>query len=230
MGARAEVESLAELLAGTRGVLLDFDGPVCPLLEDGRDAALADRLRQTIQLPSRQASTDDPLAILTFAYEQGSATEVEDALIAGELVAAGVARATPGGHETIVACAEATTPVVIVSNNSQASVEAYLARHGLGELVHGVVGRAYARPDLMKPNPTPIRQALAMLGIAPEACVLVGDSVTDMTVSLLTNVHPIGYSRRASRRAELIEAGAAMVLDDMRTFADSVRRKATGNQ
>ena len=122
MGTRADIESLTGLLAGTRGVLLDFDGPVCPLLEDGRNAALADQLRQTIrsELPSRLASTDDPLAILTFAYERGSATVVEDALIAGEVAAAGVARATPGGHDTIAACHENGWPVLIVSNNSRA--------------------------------------------------------------------------------------------------------------
>lgn len=112
-----------EFLAGTRGVLLDFDGPVCPLLEDGRNAALADRLRQTVPLPSRLASTDDPLAILRFAYEHGSA----------EVAAAGVARSTPGGHETVVACDDSGWPVVIVSNKSQACVEAYLSRHRLGD-------------------------------------------------------------------------------------------------
>lgn len=44
-----------------------------------------------------------------------------------------------------------------------------------------------------------------------------------MAVSLLTNVHPIGYAKRASSRSELIGAGAAMVVDDMRIFADAVR-------
>ncbi len=50
-----------------------------------------------------------------------------------------------------------------------------------------------------------------MVGIAPESCVLIGDSVTDMTVSLLTNVHPIGYAKRpVELTGELIGAVRAV--------------------
>lgn len=195
---------------------------MCSLFENGRNAAIAEQLRQALGGPGL-AETDDPLAVLALAYEHGTVELAEDTLIAGEVAAAAVARPTPGGHETIAACHGNGWPVVIVSNNSRASVEAYLARHELDELVHGIVGRAYGRPDLMKPDPAPIRRALAMAGIPPESCVLVGDSVTDMTVSVLTNVHPIGYATRPSIRGELLGAGAAKVVEDMRILADAVR-------
>ena len=146
------------------------------------------------------------------------------ALVDQVLRAAAVAIPTPGGHDTIAACHETGRPIVIVSNNSQASIEAYLTRHELDQLVLGIVGRAYARPDLMKPDPTPVHGALARLGTMPESCVLVGDSVSDVTVSLRTNVHPIGYAKRASRGHELAEAGASIVVASMQTIADCLCR------
>jgi beta-phosphoglucomutase-like phosphatase (HAD superfamily) len=233
MTAGAIATDLARLLDSTTALLLDFDGPVCPIFEEGRNAAIAEQMRGTLldelgvtDFPPHIASTYDPLHVLQFAYERDPGTptsRVEDTFIAGEVAAAAEAKPTPGGHETIVACHETGRPVVIVSNNSQACIEAYLTRHQLDGIILGIVGRAYARPDLMKPNPTPVHQALAQLGTKPESCVLVGDSVSDVTVSLLTNVHPIGYAKRPSRMPELAEAGASIVVDSMRILADAIR-------
>lgn len=235
MTAGAVATDLARLLESTTALLLDFDGPVCPIFEEGRNAAIAEQMRGTLRelgvadLPPHIASTYDPLHVLEFAYEHDPtklASRVEDTFIAGEVAAAALAIPTPGGHDTIAACHETGRPVVIVSNNSQAGIEAYLTRHKLDQLVLGIVGRAYARPDLMKPNPMPVHHALAQLDTEPGSCVLVGDSVSDVAVSLLTNVHPIGYAKRSSRTPELAEAGAAIVIDSMQTLADAVRSSA----
>ena len=64
--------SLARILARTRGLLLDFDGPVTPLLADGRDDRVADRLRQVlaehrIAAPEELRGTTDPLRILRWS-------------------------------------------------------------------------------------------------------------------------------------------------------------------
>lgn len=159
---------LAHVLETTTALLLDFDGPVTPLFEDGRASAIAVRMRQilrelgVVDLPPPVGSTDDPLAVLSFTYERDSAAltrRVEDILIAGELAAAAAALPNPGGHETLAACHETGLPVVIVSNNSPACVEACVERHRLDQLVLATIGRAYVRPDLMKPHPAPVELA-----------------------------------------------------------------------
>jgi hypothetical protein len=41
----------------------------------------------------------------------------------------------------------------VVSNNSAAAIEAYLTAHGLTTYVSPIIGRAYAGPYRMKPDP-----------------------------------------------------------------------------
>lgn len=65
--------------------------------------------------------------------------------------------------------------VAVVSNNSAGAVTAYLEEHRLAGYVSPVIGRAYADPTRMKPNPEPILQAVRSIGLVPARCVLVGE-------------------------------------------------------
>jgi beta-phosphoglucomutase-like phosphatase (HAD superfamily) len=225
-----EVRQLAALLRRTGPVLLDFDGPVCGIFAGGRNAAIASRLREVlaghgVSVGGELADDPDPLNVLRYTAHVAPRllSAVEEALIDEEVTAASVATPTPHAHEAIRACDAAGRTVVIVSNNSPAAIRAFIERHQLADYVRAVVGRAHARPDLMKPHPDPVHRALGILDMAPDACVLVGDSDTDVQVALATGVHPIGYAKRPERRSQLAEAGAEVVIDSMETFAAAVR-------
>jgi phosphoglycolate phosphatase len=224
-------EPLAAVLRTTGPVLLDFDGPITELLPAGPNAALADAAREPmvrggVAIPAGVAKTTDHLAVLRFAAKlpRPISQTVESICIAGEVEASRRSAPTAGAVDAIQAFRQAGRPVVVVSNNAAEAIDAYLRRQGVGQLVHGVVGRLHGRPELMKPHPESVQRALRILAADPSACVLIGDSVTDVQAARRAGVRSIGYAARTSGRgAALAEAGADAIVDDMATLANIVR-------
>lgn len=222
---------LADVLSATSSVLLDFDGPVSPIFANGVNAAVAEQMRaaltrEGVVIPDQLAQDYDPVHVLQFAAELSRpelAALAEDVFRHGEVEAARQAAPTIGAHDAIRACHDAGRALVIVSNNYAGAIEVYLEVHHLAPYVQAVIGRAYARPDLMKPHPQPVHRALAVLDDPPERCVLVGDSLTDIEVAHKTGVRSIGYAKRPERFPGLTDAGADVVIDDMRTLANAFR-------
>ena len=89
--------------------------------------------------------------------------------------------------------------------------------------MHAVVARTPGRPDLMKPHPDAINRALDILGVAPEACCMIGDSVSDIIVCQATGVRSIGYAKNPRRGQELADVGADALVDSMTTLSRAVR-------
>ncbi|GAA2636229.1 HAD family hydrolase [Paractinoplanes durhamensis] len=189
---------------GAGPLLLDFDGPVCSVFSGypaSRIAAelvgLLDQVR--VAVPDRVRRERDPMAVLRWVgdhAERRVVVAVEDAFCAAELAAVGTAEPTPFGHQVILNAVRRGNAVGVVSNNSAVAVEAYLDVHGLTCHVSPVIGRAYADPARMKPNPEPILTAARILGVAPQECVLVGDSLSDIEAARAAGVGIIGYANR----------------------------------
>ncbi len=218
---------LMHLLSRTGPILLDFDGPVCGVFAGYPATAVADELRTLLvdrgaDLTETVINEADPLQVLrwTMTLKRPEVTRaVEDALCAAELRAVESAVPTPYAREVIVAAHQAGRPVAIVSNNSAPAITEYLTAHRLASYVEPVVGRAYAQPERMKPSPDPILHAVGALGAEPRACVLVGDSATDVTSSSAAGVHIIGYANKPPKAALLTEAGANIVITSMSELA-----------
>lgn len=110
-------DRLPEVLAASRVVLLDFDGPVCDVFAGLSAPEVAKQLTLLLSVHdevagAKAAETDDPIEVLRIAYEADGSVgrEVEQALTAAEVeavtvaglptsgaVAALQARARPGG-------------------------------------------------------------------------------------------------------------------------------------
>ncbi|GAA2717968.1 HAD family hydrolase [Micromonospora olivasterospora] len=218
---------LGRLLAGVGAVLLDFDGPVCSIFArypaPQVAAELVDVLRRHgVDVSPDLASEPDPLEVLRrtgATGDQGATEAVEDALCAAERRAAETAEPTLYGREVIVAARQAGLPVAVVSNNSAGAVAAYLAARRLAGYVSPVVGRAYAKPERMKPHPDPILQAVRALRERPERCVLVGDSLSDIEGAYAAGVKVIGYANRPTKVAAFRSAGAHVVITSMGDIA-----------
>ncbi|GAA4453877.1 hypothetical protein GCM10023170_044730 [Phytohabitans houttuyneae] len=84
----------------------------------------------------------------------------------------------------------------------------YLAARRLAGHVHPIVGRAYAEPARMKPNPDPILCAASTLGVDRAQCVLIGDSLADIDGARAAGVPVIGYANRPWKIDRFAEAGA----------------------
>ncbi|QOC94610.1 HAD family hydrolase [Micromonospora craniellae] len=218
---------LSRLLGDIDALLLDFDGPVCSIFAGYPApqvaAELVDVLRQhEVDVPPDLTSEPDPLEVLRrtgAAGDQSVTRAVEDALCAAERRAVKTAEPTPYGREVIVAARQAGLPVAAVSNNSAGAVSAYLVAHRLATYVSPVVGRAYADPNRMKPNPEPILQAARAVGEPPSRCVLVGDSLSDIDGARAARVRVIGYANRPAKVGPFRAAGADVVITSMGQLA-----------
>jgi HAD superfamily hydrolase (TIGR01509 family) len=218
---------LAELLAERSRILLDFDGPVCSIFANHPAPAVADVLRETIRDAGVQVSAEaavqrDPLEVLRWTATLGAPKVVElvdTRLCAEELDAAQTAAPTQFGREAIIAAREAGKALAIVSNNSAGAVAAYLARYRLGIYGLPVVGRTFARPDLMKPNPEPILRAAKSVGAAPADCVLIGDSLADIVGAQAAGMPVIAYANRPEKVAQFTDAQADTVVTTMADIA-----------
>ncbi|MGW1059010.1 HAD family hydrolase [Micromonospora rubida] len=218
---------LSRLLAGVGAVLLDFDGPVCSIFAGYPAPQVATELvdvlrRHGVDVPLDLAREPDPLEVLRrtgAAGDQGITRAIEDALCAAERRAVETAEPTPYGREVVVAAQQTGMPVAVVSNNSAGAVAAYLAAHRLAGYVSPVVGRAYADPDRMKPNPEPILQAVRALGETTSRCVLVGDSLSDIQGAQAAGVRVVGYANRLSKVQAFQEARADAVITSMGELA-----------
>lgn len=223
--------TLPEVIAASRVVLLDFDGPTCHLFAGRPAQGIAAELRRyldSIGLPTEGADPHDPLALYAaaIANDPDRADEVEAWLSAAEADAAALAEATPGCGDMLDAACAAGLPVVIVSNNSETAIRAYLNRGLVGGHVAGIVGRPYAAPERMKPSPWPIREAAQRQQVPPSSAVLIGDSLTDIEAAHAAGVPCIGYANKPGKRERFRDARASVIVDDMHAIADAIRRSA----
>ncbi|MGV9981369.1 HAD family hydrolase [Micromonospora wenchangensis] len=226
---------LGRLFDEVGAVLLDFDGPVCSVFAGYPAPQVAAELvdvlrRHGIEVPPDLASEPDPLEVLRHvgaSGDQDATRAVEDALCAAERRAIETAEPTPYSREVIVAARQAGLPVAVVSNNSAGAVSAYLAAHRLAIHVSPIVGRAYANPQQMKPDPAPILQAAHAVGESPTRSVLVGDSLTDIDGARAVGVRVIGYANRVAKAERFRAAEADVVVTSMREIADALVDRLT---
>jgi HAD superfamily hydrolase (TIGR01509 family) len=208
--------TIAQVLADTGPILLDFDGPICDLFATTPAAHVADQLRQVltnngIVLPRHIADHADPLEVLRHTATLDNPTltaKVDDALRQAERHAINGSTPTPYAREVIVAAHHAGRPLAIVSNNSEPAIHAYLTKHRLALYISHISSRPYADPARMKPNPQPILEAVAALDAKPATCVLIGDSANDLEASRAAGVHTIGYVNKPDKQDRMTAAGA----------------------
>ncbi len=221
---------LEQLCRHVRALLLDFDGPICSIFANYPAPQVARELLDLLASQGRTltkelAEESDPLEVLRqtgSSTDQESTRLIEDALIAAEVKAASTAEPTPYGREVIVAARQLQMPIAVVSNNSPQAVDAYLREHRLSQHVAKIVGRAYVDPSRMKPNPAPIVDASASLGIVPALCVLVGDSLSDIEGAKAAGARVIGYANKPAKVVAFKEAGADAVVTSMREIAQAL--------
>lgn len=221
---------LGELIARTRHVLLDFDGPICSVFADITSTAVASRLSKVltgagITPPSEITETDDPFDVLRYALAHAPelTATIETAFRAEEVAAATTAAPTPGAAQTIHACRDTGRTVAIVSNNSDDAVQAYLGTHNLADHVDYISARTPADTARLKPHPHLVTQATHALHADSAACVLIGDSITDIHAAHAAGVPAIGYANKASKPARFADTGTVAVITRMIDLATALR-------
>ncbi len=213
--------TLSAILARTRHLLLDFDGPICSIFAGLPASVVADRLRKLFPpdtpMPASIVDSPDPLEVFAYsaAISGQLAARVEAEMTELELTAVATAAPTPYVHEVMTACRDSGRGVAVVSNNSARAVRAYLTQHGLDDRLAHVIARTSHDPALLKPSPHLIGLAVKTLNASPAECTLVGDSVTDIEAARLAGVQSIGYANKPGKRERLTDAGAGTVITSL---------------
>jgi phosphoglycolate phosphatase-like HAD superfamily hydrolase len=202
---------------------------VAGLFAAGRGAGIAEDARTAVRgagvaIPREMAVTVEHLVVLEFAaiHAPGALVEAERAAVAGEVECARTAPLTPGAREFLEACGESGRAVAIVSNNAAEAIEVFLELHGLRSQVAFVLGRPFARPELMKPDPGLAGEALRLLGGEAERACMVGDAPSDVEFARRSGVMAIGYAKNPQRGRELVAAGADAIVRSMTELAEAV--------
>lgn len=76
----------------------------------------------------------------------------------------------------------------------------------------------------VKPDPEHVRAMLRSLGVDAPGALLVGDHPTDMMAGIAAGAHTLGLLAGRTSRADLEQAGAEYVADDIRAVPGIVRR------
>lgn len=222
-----DVVTLGAVIARTRYLLLDFDGPICSIFGGLPAATVAAQLRKlfTGPLPDEIASTTDPIEVFYYSatVSDEMAARVEAEMTDLEVAAVPTAEPTPYVHEVIASTRESGRIVGVVSNNSPRAVNAYLDRHSLSGGIRLVVARTSHDPALLKPSPHLINQAVRGLDADPAAAALVGDSFTDIEAAHHAGVASIGYANKPGKRERMAELRAGAVIISMADLALSLR-------
>jgi phosphoglycolate phosphatase len=227
---------LDAILARSRYVLLDFDGPVCDIFAGLPAPTVAERLRklitgQGVTIPASIASSLDPIEVFVFSATISAdlAAQVEAEMADQEQAAAATARPTPYVHEVVTSCRDSGRSVAVVSNNSARAVRTYLELHGLDDRIELISARTSPDPALLKPDAHLIEQAIVGLDAAPTECVIIGDSTTDMQAASRASINSIGYANRPGKHDSLAAAGATAVVSSLADLVLPLRARCLGS-
>lgn len=222
--------TLHQLLIQARHILLDFDGPTCAVFAGAVSAsAAAQRLAVTLRdhgvdLTPDAEQTADPFRHLYTAARHGRehAAFAEAALRDLEVEAVATAPISPGALDTLTALAASGRTATIVSNNSVAAVTAFADRYALHRYLNGIVARTDPDPALLKPNPHLVRRAMTVLGAEPSQCLLIGDSVTDITAAHAAGIRVIAFANKPGKHHAFAPHHPDAVIADMRVIAKTL--------
>ncbi|MFF4401898.1 HAD family hydrolase [Streptomyces sp. NPDC001480] len=226
---RAAGKAARRLIEESRGVLFDFDGPVCRLFPKGASAPLADELRGLVAkygagdvLTDEERESPDPHVVLRAVHRARRERAVrelpallEEHLTAGEVTAAETAWPTELADTLVRRLTDRGHRLAIVTNNSAEAARRYLSRAGLLDRFEMIEGRT-TNPALMKPDPDVIFRALDGLGLGPTDAVMIGDSGSDFQAARRAGVSFVGYGRNERKIRGLRAAGASIVVDSYR--------------
>lgn len=229
--ADAHAADLGAILARTRWLLLDFDGPICSIFAGLPAPQVAEQLRKLFtghRLPEQVQQTGDPLEVFAYAgtVSPDLAARAEAEMADLEVTAVATAKPTPYIHEVLAGCRESGRTVAVVSNNGTRAVNTYLERQGLSDSVHLVVARTSHDPALLKPSPHLIKKAVRTLKGDFTATALVGDSVTDIEGAKRAGVDSIAYANKPGKYELMTQAGAGAVITSMADLALWLRARS----
>jgi len=125
--------------------------------------------------------------------------------------------AVEGSHELLEAL-QGRYRLAVVTTRARPEAHAFLEQLGLAAFFPVVV----TRQDVLrlKPHPEPVRLAAQKLGVSPERCIMVGDTVPDIRAARRAGAWAVGVLSGFGERGEIERAGAHLVLERAALLGD----------
>lgn len=114
------------------------------------------------------------------------------------------------GVQPLLAYLAERAQLAVVTTRSHKDALAFLEQHDLTAFFKLVVTQSTTKR--LKPHPQPVLYAAEQLGLAPEACVMVGDTPVDVLSGVRAGAWSAGVLCGFGEEAELWRAGANIVL------------------
>jgi phosphoglycolate phosphatase-like HAD superfamily hydrolase len=109
-------------------------------------------------------------------------------------------------------------PMAVVSARDDKSTRAFLDQFELTGYFQEIVTAITA--EHTKPYPDPILYAAEKMGIAPESCLMIGDTTVDIRAGKSAGAQTVGVLCGFGERAELERRGANVILGNTSELAD----------
>lgn len=122
------------------------------------------------------------------------------------------------GVDALLIALTARYPLAVVTTRVRRQAEVLLAASGLPPVFRAIIGALDVRR--MKPHPEPIQKAAQLLGVAPEHCLMVGDTEVDIRAARAAGAWAVGVLCGFGERGELERAGAHLILETTPLLAD----------
>jgi phosphoglycolate phosphatase len=127
-----------------------------------------------------------------------------------------------GAQETLDALAELGMPLGICTNKPRVTTEAVLGSLGIRTRFRAIV----AGGDIVekKPAPAPLLTVARQLQVAPDLCVMVGDSPQDVECARRAGMRSIAVENGFASRERVMEARPDVLLGSLAELPDVIRR------
>ena len=109
-------------------------------------------------------------------------------------------------------------PMAVVSARDEGSTLAFLKKFGLTSYFQEIVTAVTARHT--KPYPDPVLYAADKMGIAPENCLMIGDTSVDIRAGKSAGAQTVGVLCGFGEEDELTSWGADLILESTSQLAD----------
>jgi len=109
-------------------------------------------------------------------------------------------------------------PMAVVSARDDRSTRVFLTQFNLARYFEEIITAITA--EHTKPYPDPILYAAEKMGVAPENCLMIGDTTVDIRAGKAAGTQTVGVLCGFGERKELERRGADLILDSTAELAD----------
>jgi len=148
-------------------------------------------------LPDRLGIDDELSRLGNWWYQHGPARRPEDFLLIE-------------GVAELLHSLKTHYPLAVVTARGERATLAFLDRFGLRCCFHCIASAQTCKHT--KPYPDPVLWAAEQMGVPPETCLMVGDTVVDIQAGKAAGAQTVGVLCGFGERQELERAGADLIL------------------